>query len=97
MVDNDDGQGVGALKLTKKSEDAGDLPGIVLVDSVQTDKWVEQQQARPKVSEGRIEAPLVVLEVEAQARGSDHVQRDASQVELAVVTERAEALLDEVG
>jgi len=97
VVDHDNGQGVSTLKLAKEGEDAGDLSGIVFVDTVQADKWVEQQQARAEVSDRSIKATLVAIEVEPQTRCRDDVQRDATEVELSVVAERAQALLDEVG
>src|SRR3972149_1955609 len=46
VVDDGDGEVVGALQLAQVAEERGDIAGLVLVDAMEADEGVEQEQAR---------------------------------------------------
>src|SRR3972149_5106695 len=46
VVDDGDGEVVGALQLAQVAEDRGDIAGLIFVDAMEPDEGVEQEQGR---------------------------------------------------
>src|SRR5271154_423688 len=70
VVDDEHGDIVGALQLAEVAEERGDLPGVVLVDAVQSHEGVEDEEPRCVARHGVSEPPLVMVAVETE-RGGD--------------------------
>jgi hypothetical protein len=94
VVDDGDGGVVFALQMPQEAEQRGHFAGTVFVDLVQAHERVEQNQPWPQGSEGGVETALVVLGVEPQARGGDHMQVESVDVETTVLADSSDAAAD---
>ncbi len=87
VVDDHDGEVVGALQLAQVAEDGGDVAGLVLVDAVESHEGVEQEQARGMAADGLVEAALVAGQIEPHAGRGDDADGEGGEVEAAVAAE----------
>jgi hypothetical protein len=95
VVDDRDGQVVGALEFAQVAEDRGDLTGLVFVDAMEPDEVVEQEQARGLAPHGLGQAALVPGQIEPHAGRGDDEQGERREGQAAVATEAGEARLDD--
>ena len=95
VVDDDDGEVVGALQLAQVAEQGGHLAGLVLVDAMQAHEGIEQEQARGLAPHGLGEAVLVAREIEPHAGRGDDADGERGEIEAAVAAEAGESCLDD--
>jgi hypothetical protein len=92
VVDQRDSNTVSALKSAQISEKRRDVCTAVLVQPVQAHQGVEHQQYWLELCHGCLQALLVNIEVQSQARHSDDVEVNRIQEELPPSTECRETL-----
>lgn len=94
VVDEEDGEGEGALQLAEVGEEGGDLEGGILVEAVEADEGIEDQQAGAMGVEGVGEAALVGGQVEAELIGEDEEDGQLGEVDLSGLGEALESSAD---
>jgi hypothetical protein len=77
MVDDDHGEVMSALKLSKEGKQGSDLAGCVFIDAVQSHEGIEYEQTRMELGDGGFETGAIGLQIEAQAGRGDHLHIEA--------------------
>lgn len=95
VVDDEHGDVVRALHLTQEGEHGAHLGRAVLIDAVQAHERVEHEQSWAERGERRVQALLIALEIESQARRRDDVDRESLERQPARRAQAAQALLDD--
>ena len=93
-MDDDDGEVVLALELTEVGEQAGDVSGVVLVATMESNEGVEQEQPGGEGGDDVTQAVAVPLEVEPEAGRGDDVEVEATDVEATMATDSGDASAD---
>jgi hypothetical protein len=81
MVDDDDGEGVSSLQFAQIREQRRHVTAGVFVDAMETDKGIEDEQARLQRSDRLLEASAIGLEIEAQGWCGDHLDVEVGETE----------------
>jgi hypothetical protein len=95
VVDDGEGQVVGALQLAQISEDGGDIAGLILVNAMEPHEGVEQEEPGSMAPDGLREAALVAWLIEAHAGRGDHADGKCGEIERSVAADAKEPLLDD--
>jgi hypothetical protein len=96
-VDEGEREVVTPVELTEEAEEAGDVGGAVLVESVEADEGVEHEELGPERREGPVQSAPVGLEVETEAGCGDDVKVEAVERESSVCAELSDAVAELVG
>jgi hypothetical protein len=94
VVDEDDGDAVGALELAEIGEEAGHFLSVVLVQGMEAHEWVEEEQAGVERLDRRREPSTLERVVEAERRDGEEMQVEASERDSTVATDPVDAIAD---
>src|SRR5688572_9105433 len=87
----DDRATVLALKVRQRAEETRDIMSAVLIQSMETYQWIQEEQLGPDGRERRLQSSPITLDIQSQDRLIDYEQVERQDVEPSADAQRFES------